>query len=88
MTCVAPGLPRLAEQPPTPLLLDHVLVGVSGPGCTLWVDPTGAARHEFDLGRPLQVLLVDTATPVVATVRRFYTPAPLPVRASGDAQAG
>ncbi len=64
------GLPLLDEQPPTPLFLDHVIVGVSGPGHPLWLDPTGAARHELDLGRTLKALVLHEQ-PKIVTVTGF-----------------
>ncbi len=74
VTGLAHGAPALAEQPPTPLLLNHVLVGVSGPGRMIWMDPTGAAEQEVDCGRTLQALVLDARRLPVVTIDRLERP--------------
>jgi hypothetical protein len=74
VTGLAEGSPSLAEQPPTPLLLDHVLVGVSGPGRTVWLDPTGAAEVRMDTGYALDALVLGPDRQPLVTIDRLHRP--------------
>jgi len=74
VTGLSRGIPPLSEQPPTPLLFDHVLVGVSGPGVTLWLDPTGAAEEQLDCGRALDALVVGEDRAQVVPIGRLHRP--------------
>lgn len=68
------GAPSLVEQPPTPLLFDHVLVGVSGPGRTIWMDPTGAAEERMDAGRRVDALVLDVNRHALVTIDTLRRP--------------
>jgi hypothetical protein len=74
VTGLSRGLPALEDQPPTPLLVDHVLVGVSGPGRTVWLDPTGAAEEQLDRGRALDALVLGTERHPVVKIQKLYRP--------------
>lgn len=71
LACLKLGLPRLREQLPTPLFFDHTVVGVSGPGRMLWIDPTGAAAHEVDAGRTVEALVISSDRPAIVTIDSF-----------------
>lgn len=75
VTGLSRGMPPLREQPPNPLLFDHVLVGVSGPGRTIWLDPTGAAEQELDCGRTLEALLLDGGRMPIVAIDALQRPA-------------
>ena len=71
LVCLGRSQPPLREQLPTPLFFDHTVVGISGPGRMLWVDPTGAAAHELDAARTLQALVITADRPVIVTIDGF-----------------
>jgi len=74
VTGLSRGIPSLTDQLPTPLLFDHVLVGVSGPGETIWLDPTGAAEEQLDRGRTLDALVLGTDRQPLVTIDRLRRP--------------
>ncbi|MBD3292539.1 MAG: DUF3857 domain-containing protein [Armatimonadia bacterium] len=74
VTGLSRGIPPLSEQPPNPLLFDHVLAGASGPGTTIWLDPTGAAEEQLDRGQTLDALVLGEERAPTVPIDRLHRP--------------
>ena len=72
VTCLNYTLPPVQEIPPNPYVLDHVIVGVSGPGNTIWLDPTGRAVLVHSYGHRLAAMFLDRSPARFFPIRRFH----------------
>ncbi|MBC7288656.1 MAG: hypothetical protein H5T86_11590, partial [Armatimonadetes bacterium] len=70
--CLNYTLPPLTEMPPNPHVFDHVVVGVSGPGNTIWLDPTGRAVLVRSFGHDLSAMFLDYQPARFFPIRRFH----------------